>query len=157
MNTLHDRVARLTAQRLVGIRRGIEKEGLRVLPEGGLALTPHPLALGAALTHPSITTDYSESQLELITGAHLGVQECLDELTQVHQFVLRTLQAQGGELLWASSMPAACPRMKPFPSGAMATRTSGAPKAFTAWGWHTATGGVCRPSRAFTTTGRCPA
>ena len=90
MNTLHDRVARLTAQRLVGIRRGIEKEGLRVLPEGGLALTPHPLALGAALTHASITTDYSESQLELITGAHLGVQECLDELTQVHQFVLRT-------------------------------------------------------------------
>ena len=117
MNTLHDRVARLTAQRLVGIRRGIEKEGLRVLPEGGLALTPHPLALGAALTHPSITTDYSESQLELITGAHLGVQECLDELTQVHQFVLRTLQAQGGELLWASSMPCGLPTDETIPIG----------------------------------------
>ena len=117
MNTLHDRVARLTAQRLVGIRRGIEKEGLRVLPEGGLALTPHPLALGAALTHPSITTDYSESQLELITGAHLGVQECLDELTQVHQFVLRTFQAQGGELLWASSMPCGLPTDETIPIG----------------------------------------
>src|SRR2546427_9292577 len=56
-------------QRLKGIRRGIEKEGLRVLPSGSLALTPHPLALGSALTHPHITTDYSESQIELITGA----------------------------------------------------------------------------------------
>jgi gamma-glutamylcysteine synthetase len=25
-----------------GIRRGIEKESLRALPDGGLALTPHP-------------------------------------------------------------------------------------------------------------------
>src|SRR5574344_2813456 len=109
MNTLHDRVARLTAQRLVGIRRGIEKEGLRVLPEGGLALTPHPQALGAALTHPSITTDYSESQIELITGAHRGVEETLGELTEVHQYVLRTLQGAGGEMLWVSSMPCGLP------------------------------------------------
>jgi len=57
------------AERLAGIRRGIEKEGLRVLPSGHLALTPHPAALGSALTHPHITTDYSESQLELITGS----------------------------------------------------------------------------------------
>src|SRR5574344_2575919 len=105
------------AQRLAGIRRGIEKEGLRVLPHGALALTPHPQALGSALTHPLITTDYSESQLELITGAHLGVQECLDELTQVHQFVLRTLQAQGGELLWASSMPCGLPTDETIPIG----------------------------------------
>ena len=35
-------------ERLKGIRRGIEKEGLRVLPSGSLALTPHPLALGSA-------------------------------------------------------------------------------------------------------------
>ena len=67
----------LATERLAGIRRGIEKEGLRVLPNGALALTPHPQALGSALTHPLITTDYSESQLELITGAHLGVQDCL--------------------------------------------------------------------------------
>ena len=52
------------------MRRGIEKESLRVLPTGALALTPHPLALGSALTHARITTDFSESQLELITGVH---------------------------------------------------------------------------------------
>ncbi|MBO1997005.1 hypothetical protein J4714_14335 [Staphylococcus epidermidis] len=64
-----------SADRLLGICRGIEKE-LRALPTGSLALTPHPAELGSALTHPHITTDYSESQLELITGARLGVQEC---------------------------------------------------------------------------------
>lgn len=105
--------------RLAGIRRGIEKEGLRVLPDGGLALTPHPQALGSALTHPHITTDYSESQIELITGAHRGVEACLEELQQVHQFVYRNLaQAQGGgEMLWVSSMPCCLPTDETIPLG----------------------------------------
>ena len=55
---------------LAGLRRGIEKESLRVRPDGALATTPHPAALGSALTHPHITTDFSEAQLELITGVH---------------------------------------------------------------------------------------
>ena len=38
---------------LVGVCRGIEKEGLRVSEQTGmLAQTPHPRALGSALTHP---------------------------------------------------------------------------------------------------------
>ena len=105
------------AQRLAGIRRGIEKEGLRVLPSGALALTPHPKGLGSALTHPLITTDYSESQLELITGAHLGVQECLDELQAVHQYVFRCLRAEGGEMMWAASMPCTLPTDETIPLG----------------------------------------
>ena len=121
MSTLQERLAATPADALRGIRRGIEKEGLRVLPHDGLALTPHPLALGSALTHPLITTDYSESQLELITGAHQGVQQCLDELTEVHQFVHRTLQNAcdngGGELLWASSMPCGLPTDETIPIG----------------------------------------
>lgn len=115
MSTLHDRLAAHSAQTLAGMRCGIEKEGLRVLPGGGLALTPHPQALGSALTHPLITTDYSESQLELITGAHQGVQRCLDELTEVHQFVHQVLQGSGGELLWASSMPCGLPTDETIP------------------------------------------
>lgn len=117
MSKLHERLAAYPADALGGIRRGIEKEGLRVLPTGGLAMTPHPLALGSALTHPLITTDYSESQLELITGAHLGVQDCLDELTEVHQFVHHTLKGHGGELLWASSMPCGLPTDETIPIG----------------------------------------
>jgi len=117
MSTLQERIAALPHQRLAGMRRGIEKEGLRVLPTGGLALTPHPLALGSALTHASITTDYSESQIELITGAHPSVEACLDELTHIHQYVLRTLQQEGSELLWGSSMPCGLPTDETIPIG----------------------------------------
>lgn len=117
MNHLHQHLAALDAQRLSAIRRGIEKEGLRVLPQGGLALTPHPQALGAALTHPHITTDYSESQIELITSAHQGVQDCLDELTHIHQYALRTLDHAGAELLWVSSMPCGLPTDETIPIG----------------------------------------
>ncbi|WP_313313731.1 glutamate--cysteine ligase [Pulveribacter sp.] len=119
MSTLHQRIAALSADRLTGMRRGIEKEGLRVLPTGQLALTPHPVALGSALTHTAITTDYSESQLELITGAHRTVQQCLDELTELHQFTHRVLAQQqpGGELMWASSMPCQLPPDETIPLG----------------------------------------
>ncbi len=116
------------SDRLKGIRRGIEKEGLRVQPSGSLALTPHPLALGAALTHPHITTDYSESQIELITGARLGVEECLDELVHIHQFVLRTLKEQGGEMLWASSMPCQLPTDETIPLARYGSSHSGRSK-----------------------------
>ncbi|VUZ29022.1 Glutamate--cysteine ligase [uncultured Comamonas sp.] len=104
-------------ERLAGIRRGIEKEGLRVLPNGALALTPHPQALGSALTHPLITTDYSESQLELITGAHQGVQDCLDELQAIHQYVYRCMADEGAEMMWAASMPCTLPTDETIPLG----------------------------------------
>jgi glutamate--cysteine ligase len=96
------------------MRRGIEKESLRALPSGGLALTPHPKALGSALTHPHITTDYSESQLELITGVHVTTEACLQELTQVHQYTYRAL---GDEMLWVSSMPCNLPTDETIPIG----------------------------------------
>jgi glutamate--cysteine ligase len=115
MSKLQARLNALTPARLGGIRRGIEKESLRALANGGLALTPHPQALGSALTHPLITTDYSESQVELITGAHARVEDCLDELTQIHQFVYRTLREQGDEMLWVSSMPCGLPTDETIP------------------------------------------
>ncbi len=99
---------------LLGIRRGIEKESLRALVGGGLALTPHPTALGSALTHPHITTDYSESQLELITGVHAGVDEVLSELTEIHQAVYRAL---ADERLWVGSMPCGLPADETIPIG----------------------------------------
>ncbi len=118
---MHARLNALTAEQWRGVRRGIEKESLRALPEGRLALTPHPRALGSALTHPHITTDYSESQLELITGVHGSVQACLDELTQVHQFVYHSLAAQGDEMLWVSSMPCGLPTDETIPLGRYGT------------------------------------
>ena len=86
---IQERLRSLPAGALGNLRRGIEKESLRVRADGSLALTPHPAALGSALTHPNITTDFSESQLELITGVHADADGCLQELTEIHQFVVR--------------------------------------------------------------------
>ncbi|MGN1056693.1 MAG: glutamate--cysteine ligase [Comamonas sp.] len=128
MNSKPSAFALPAAERLAGIRRGIEKEGLRVLPNGHLALTPHPLALGSALTHPHITTDYSESQLELITGAHASVEACLQELQAVHQYTLRSMAAVGEEMIWASSMPCHLPTDETIPLGRYGSSHSGRSK-----------------------------
>ena len=112
---LRDRLAALSPERLQGMRRGVEKESLRAQPGGGLALTPHPAALGSPLTHPHITTDFSESQVELVTGAHRDPEAVLAELTQLHQFTYRSLQALGDEMLWVSSMPCGLPTDETIP------------------------------------------
>ena len=114
MNKIQERLRTLSPTALKGIRRGIEKESLRVRPEGKLAMTSHPLALGSALTHPHITTDFSESQLELITGVHTGVESCLEELTRIHQVVYRAL---GDEMMWCASMPCGLPADDAIPIG----------------------------------------
>jgi glutamate--cysteine ligase len=114
MNKIQDRLNSLSPTALTGIRRGIEKESLRVAADGDLATTPHPAALGSALTHPQITTDFCESQVELVTGPHAGVQDCLDELTRVHQYTYRAI---GDEMLWVSSMPCRLPADDAIPIG----------------------------------------
>jgi glutamate--cysteine ligase len=111
---LQDRLRALPRATLAGMLRGIEKESLRVRADGVLALTPHPPALGSALAHPHITTDFSESQLELITGVHPSAEACLEELTHIHQAVY---QAVGDELLWAGSMPCGLPADQDIPIG----------------------------------------
>ncbi len=90
------------AKRIKRGRIGIEKESLRVGPDGYLATTPHPAALGSALTNPYITTDYSEALLEFITPPFPSVRETLGFLENIHQFVYRNI---GNELLWGASMP----------------------------------------------------
>lgn len=82
--------------------RGIEKEGLRVDTTGRISQKPHPAALGSALTHPSITTDYSESLLEFITPVKRNIPEVIDYLSQLHRF---TYQQNPHELIWPGSMP----------------------------------------------------
>ncbi len=114
MNTSTQALSALSPTQILGIQRGIEKESLRVLADATLARTSHPVALGSALTHPHITTDFSESQVELITGVHADVDACLRELREVHQF---TEQALGEEMLWVSSMPCSLPSDDDIPIG----------------------------------------
>jgi len=123
---LAQRIALLQTQRplLTGILRGIEKEGLRVDLQGRLAMTSHPCVLGAALTHPRITTDYSESLLELITGTHTEVASLLDELRLTHRHVASVLD-EAGELIWNHSMPGTLPPEADIPIAWYGTSNSG--------------------------------
>ncbi|MGF1616146.1 MAG: glutamate--cysteine ligase [Gammaproteobacteria bacterium] len=103
---LEKRLSQLLARNqctlLCGGKKGLEKESLRVTPSGQIAKTPHPTALGSPLTHPSITTDYSEALLEFITAPYAETDAVLAFLHQTHQFVHHHLD---DELLWATSMP----------------------------------------------------
>ena len=83
-------------------RVGLEKEALRVSPAGTISAKPHPLAFGSALTHPYLTTDFSEALLELITPPLADEGEVLGFLDDLHRFVLARLE---GEILWGASMP----------------------------------------------------
>ena len=98
-----DRIAASSvADQLHRIQRGIEKEGLRTTHTGGLAQTPHPEGAGSALTHPHITTDYSEALLEFITPVFASAEDAIHFLEDIHRFTYRQI---GDELIWASSMP----------------------------------------------------
>ncbi len=117
MSGLTNQLADVSDAQLRAMGRGVEKESLRSQPDGGLAFTPHPAALGSALTHPHITTDFCESQLEFVTGVHPDAQACLDELTRIHQFSYRALKDLGDEMLWVSSMPCGLPTDETIPLG----------------------------------------
>ena len=90
---------------LQGGLKGVEKESLRVKEDGSVALTPHPVAWGSPLTHPSITTDYSEALTELVTPAFSDPLQVSEFLTKLHSYLYENMLS--GELLWSASMPCA--------------------------------------------------
>lgn len=100
------RLERLTAigsaSAFAGGMKGIEKESLRVLADGRLAESPHPIGLGAALTNRYITTDFSEALLEFVTPAFTSTWQTLRVLCEIHQFSYANIN---DELLWVASMP----------------------------------------------------
>jgi len=98
--TAFDQPQRLAA--LTEMGRGIERETLRVLAEGKLSYQPHIPAIGSALTHPQITTDYAENLLEFITPVSNKPETVIAQLEDIQKFVLSELN---GELLWPLSMP----------------------------------------------------
>lgn len=95
-----------------GLLKGVEKEGLRVTPQGSLAQTRHHLGLGSALTHPQITTDFSEALLEFITApTHLN-HSTLEDLTNLHSY---SYEHVNDELIWPISMPGKLPADNDIP------------------------------------------
>ena len=87
---------------VAGIRRGLERETLRVTPQGDLARTGHPTSLGAALTHKWITTDFAEAMLEFITPVEGNIDHMLRFMRDIHRYTVRHL---GDERMWPLSMP----------------------------------------------------
>ncbi|MBY6187044.1 glutamate--cysteine ligase [Marinobacter hydrocarbonoclasticus] len=106
MNAFNTAVERLShpqwQEALRGFNRGIEREALRIDAKGFLAQNPHPQSLGSALTHPWITTDFSEALMELITPVYQDPDALLAHLADTHSYVLRHLD---GQRLWPLSMP----------------------------------------------------
>ena len=98
------RMQRLGQRELSGGLRGVERECLRVTPQGRVAPTVHPLELGSALTHRYITTDFAEALLELITPPAKSDRDVRDWLAALHEFALGCI---GAERLWPASMPPA--------------------------------------------------
>ncbi len=83
-------------------RRGLERESLRVDASGNLSMIPHPDFLGSKLSHPTITTDFSEAQPELITPVSSSIPETLKSMNDIHRYVYSGLE---DEVLWSASMP----------------------------------------------------
>ena len=99
---LRNLVQALGPHPFAGRRVGVEKESLRVDRAGYISQRPHPAALGSALTHSTITTDFSEALLEFVTPAYRGVRETARSLRHLHQFTYPLID---DEVLWATSMP----------------------------------------------------
>lgn len=112
---------------LRGILRGLEKESLRVTPMGTLAQTDHPDALGSALTHPHITTDYSEALMEFITDPVADVEPLLAQLDDIHRFTYAQL-AHNNERLWPASMPCSLGADEEIPVARYGSSNSGTMK-----------------------------
>jgi len=91
---------------------GIEKENVRVDQYGRMAKTPHPGILGDKFKHPYITTDFSESQVEMITPPLDSIEEVHGFLETLHDVVSQNI---GDELLWPQSLPPLLPEEKEIP------------------------------------------
>ena len=84
---------------------GLEKENMRVWGDGHIALTPHPF--GNKATHPFITTDFSESQVEIGTEVCANPHQVYDQLENLHDIVSTTVAVENDapEYLWPISNP----------------------------------------------------
>ena len=88
------------------IERGIEKESLRINQDGDISEKKHPRLLGSSFTNPSITTDFAEALVEIVTPVFTNVDDLYNHLLGLHVFINKSLD---NELLWPFSIP---PRIK---------------------------------------------
>lgn len=85
---------------------GIEREGLRVNENGTLSKENHPSVFGDKLKNPYITTDFSESQVELITPTFKSSEDTYNFLNNLYDISVLEIK---DEYLWPQSMPCIIP------------------------------------------------
>ena len=86
---------------------GIEREGLRVNENGILSKENHPSVFGDKLKNPYITTDFSESQVELITPTFKSSEDTYNFLNNLYDISVLEMK---DEYLWPQSMPCIIPK-----------------------------------------------
>lgn len=97
---------KVTINQLLKANYGIEREMLRVNEEGKLSLKEHPKVFGDKINNPYITTDFSESQIEMITPVFDTVEEVHKFISSLYDIVSQEI---GDEYLWPQSMPCLIP------------------------------------------------
>lgn len=97
----------LTNNELLSGNFGLEKEGLRVTKDGNLSLTPHPEVFGDKLKNPYITTDFSESQIEIVTPSFNTLNEVYQFLSFISDLV--NINIPNNEYIWNQSLPCIIP------------------------------------------------
>ncbi|RII34493.1 bifunctional glutamate--cysteine ligase GshA/glutathione synthetase GshB [Clostridium chromiireducens] len=85
---------------------GIERESLRVNDKGELSLISHPSVFGDKIENGYITTDFAESQIEVITPPFKNIEETYNFTNALYDIVAMEI---GDEYLWPQSMPGIVP------------------------------------------------
>lgn len=97
----------LTPEEILSGNFGFEKEGLRIKNNGKLALTPHPEIFGDKLANPHITTDFSESQVEIVTPTYTSTKKAYQTLSFLVDIVNTSIA--NDEYIWNQSLPCILP------------------------------------------------
>ncbi len=103
----------LTNDELLKGSFGIEWESLRAHSNGMLSLRPHPSVFGNKSTNPFITTDFSESQIEIITPTFDTIDEAYEVFNLLADLVNTSLPKD--ECLWFQSLPCILPYFDKIP------------------------------------------
>ena len=111
MNLLN--MSKLSTDEILAGLFGIEWESLRAKGDGELSLTPHPEIFGDKLTNPLITTDFSESQIEIITPTFNSIEAAFNNFSLLADLVNSSLPED--EYLWFQSIPCILPYWDKIP------------------------------------------
>ncbi|MBX7308829.1 bifunctional glutamate--cysteine ligase GshA/glutathione synthetase GshB [Clostridium chauvoei] len=103
---------KLSKKELLNGGYGLERESLRVDSEGRLSLKPHSKNFHGKMSNPYITTDFSESQVELITPVCNSAEEVYNFCSALFDIVDSEIK---DEYLWPQSMPCDIPENHNIP------------------------------------------